>query len=184
MVKKFFAVAVLLAVALTSVPVSLFAQAPPQDGVINGTATGPKGEVLANTRVQLRDVKTKQLVGTTTTNAQGRYEFTNLPASDYVVEVVSPAGAIIGTTAVISLTAGAMIAAGVGVTATAAGAIAAGAAAGAAAAGAGAAGAAAAAGGVGAFFGTTVGIVAAAAAATAGAVVAVQATQNEASPSR
>lgn len=183
--KKLFAAATILALALTSAQVSLFAQATPQNGVINGIAMGPKGEVLANTRVQLRDVKTKQLVGTTTTNAQGRYEFTNLPASDYVVEILDQKGAIIGTTAVVSLTAGAMLAAGVGVTATAAGAIAAGAAAGAAAAGAGAAaGAAAAAGGVGAIFGTTAAIVAGVAAASAAAVVAVQAAQGDASPSR
>jgi hypothetical protein len=176
MAKKLFAVMTILAVVLMSVPVSIFAQVQPRNGVINGTAMGPKGEVLANTRVQLRDMKSKQLVGTTTTNAQGRYEFTNLPPSDYVVEIVDRDGAIIGTTALISLTPAAMTAAGVTVTATAAGAIAAGAA-------AGTAGAAAAAGGAGAFFGTTAGILTAVAIA-GGVTAGVLAAKDDASPSR
>ena len=182
MAKKLFALTTILAVVLMSVPASLYAQVPaqPRNGVINGTAMGPKGEVLANTRVQLRDMKSKQLVGTTTTNAQGRYEFTQLPPSDYVVEIVDRNGAIIGTTALISLTPTAMTAAGITVTATAAGAIAAGAAAGAAA---GTAGAAAAAGGAGAFFGTTAGILTAVAVA-GGVTAGVIAAKDDASPSR
>lgn len=125
----------------------LFAARAPRAGQaqaasVAGTATSAAGQTLANTTVQLRDLDTGQLAGTTTSGTDGKFNFPGLRAGRYAVEVVSAAGAIIGTSSAITVAAGAAIT-GVTVSATAA-AVAAGAAgAGAAAAGAAAAGAAA-----------------------------------------
>jgi hypothetical protein len=124
--------------------------------------------------VQLRNLATGQLAGTTTSSATGAFSFAGLPAGNFAVEVVNVAGQIIGTSASISVVAGATVT-GITVSATAA---VVGAAAGAAAAGAAAAGVGAAAGVSTAVVVTTV----AAAAGVAGAV-AVAASGN-ASPSR
>jgi len=165
MAKKVLAVAMMIALALTMAPVSIFAQA---TGTIAGTARAQGGQPLANSTAQLRNLATKQLVGTTTTNAQGAFSFTGLNPGQYMVEIVNAQGAIIGTTSAITLSAGAMAATGVTVTATAAGA---------------AAGGTAAAGGVGSFFGTTAGIITAVA-VVGGITAAVIVATNNASPSR
>src|ERR1700722_12630700 len=115
-----------------------------QGASLAGTATSNTGQTLANYTVQLRNLATGQLAGTTTSSAAGGFSFAGLPAGNFAVEVVNAAGQIIGTSASIAVTAGATIT-GVAVSATAA-AVAGAAGAGAAAAGAAAAGAGAAAG--------------------------------------
>lgn len=157
-------------VPLAAAPVSRAAdgQAPPGTGVIQGTAQNAGGQTLPNFTVQLRNLQTGQLAGTTTSNVAGSFSFTGLNPANYVVEVVNQAGVVVGTSTSIAVTAGATIT--VTVSATAASAIAGTAAAGAAAAGGAAAGIST------AVIVTTV----AAAAGIAGVVVAV----NNASPSR
>jgi hypothetical protein len=143
-----------------------------QPASLSGTASSSAGQTLANVTVQLRDVATGQLAGTTTSSATGAFSFGGLQAGTYTVEVVGATGQIVGTSAAISVTAGATVT-GVAVSATAA-AVAAG-----AAAGAAVAGGTAAAGGIStAVIVTTV----AAAAGVAGAVAV--ATNGNASPSR
>src|SRR5438067_6979000 len=168
MAKKILAVTMMMAMALMSAPASIVAAQAQAVGTISGTATSQSGQSLANMTAQLRNLATKQLVGTTTTYAQGAFSFTGLNPGQFMVEVVNAQGAIVGTTSAITLSAGAMVATGITVTATAAGAI---------------AGGAAAAGGLGAFFGTTAGIVAGVAVA-GGITAAVIAAQSNASPSR
>jgi carboxypeptidase family protein len=107
-----------------------------QPASLSGTASNSTGQTLANVIVQLRDVVTGQLAGTTTSTATGTFSFAGLQAGTYTVEVVSATGQIVGTSAAISVTAGATVT-GIAVSATAA-TVAGGAAAGAAAAGAGA----------------------------------------------
>jgi hypothetical protein len=123
----------IVALALASsllVSAPLFAARAPQGQAasLSGEAKGPTGETLANSTVQLRNVNTGQLVGTTTSNATGAFTFSGLPAGTYAVEVLNAAGQIVGTSAAVSVTAGAAVT-GVTVGATAAG-VAAGAAAG------------------------------------------------------
>lgn len=143
-----------------------------QPASLSGTASSSAGQTLANVTVQLRDVVTGQLAGTTTSTATGAFSFGGLQAGTYTVEVVGATGQIVGTSAAISVTAGATVT-GVAVSATAA-AVAAG-----AAAGAAVAGGSAAAGGIStAVIVTTV----AAAAGVAGAVAV--ATNGNASPSK
>src|SRR5471030_226039 len=109
-----------------------------------GTASTSTGQTLINVTVQLRDLVTGSLAGTTTSTATGSFTFAGLQAGTYSIEVVSAAGQIVGASAAVSVTAGAAVT-GVAVSASAAavGAAAAGAGAGAAAGGAAAGGAAA-----------------------------------------
>jgi hypothetical protein len=110
------------------------AQAPASS--LAGTATASTGEVLPNVTVQLRNLTTGELSGSTTSNAAGSFAFAGLAAGQYAIELVSATGQIVGASAAIPVAAGATVT-GVTVTATTAFV----ASAGAAAAGAGAAGA-------------------------------------------
>ena len=143
-----------------------------QGASLAGTATSSTGQTVANATVQLRNLATGQLAGTTTSNAAGSFGFAGLQAGNYVVEVVNAAGQIIGTSASISVAAGAVI---TGVTVTASATAVAGA--------AGAAGAAAAAGATAGGISTAVVITSVAVAAGVAGAVAV-ATNGTASPSR
>lgn len=136
-------------------------------GSLSGSASSSGGQVMANTVVQLRNLATGQLAGSTTSNAAGQFSFIGLNPGNYAVEVVNAAGQIVGTSASVAVSAGAAV---TGVSVTASTAVAAAA----AGAGAGAAGTAA-----GASTATIVGA-AAAAAGVAGAAY----TNDVASPSQ
>ena len=171
--------AVIVAVVFAGAP--LFAAGPvrarqAQGASLAGTATSSTGQTLTGYTVQLRNLATGQLSGTTTSSATGAFSFSGLPAGNFAVEVVNAAGQIVGTSSAISVAAGATIT-GVTVSASAA---AVGAAAG------GAAGAAAAAGGAaGAAAGISTAVIITAVAAAAGVVgVVVAVNQSNASPSR
>ena len=183
--KKLVASVLALALTIALAPINLIAAARFQAGSIAGIAT-VDGKPLANVTVRLRNVDSGQLVGNMQSGANGAFNFTGLPAGNYVVETVSASGTMLGTSTRIALAAGAMAATGITVGTSAAALAAAGgvagAAGGAAAGGATAGGAAAAAGG-GAFFTTTAGIVTLAAIGTgigAGIVIA----NDNASPSQ
>jgi hypothetical protein len=132
-------------------------------GTISGSARGASGQAMPNTTVQLRNVQTGQLLGSTTSGAGGEFSFTALGPGTYVVEIVNAVGEVVGTSAAISLTATAT-AATVTVTASAEPLLAAG--------------------GGGSFFTSTLGIVtlAAVGAGVVGAIL--LANQDDASPSR
>lgn len=142
---------------------------------IAGTATSSSGQTLVNAAVQLRNLATGQIVGTTTSTATGGFSFVGVQAGNFAVEVVNAAGQVIGATSSIAVTAGATIT-GVTVSATAA-------VVGAAAGGAAAAGVAAAGAGTAAAATTAAIVTSVAAAAGAAGVVAVS-TNGTASASR
>jgi hypothetical protein len=144
-------------------------------GSIAGTSTTSTGQVVANAAVQLRNLANGQLVGTTTSAANGGFTFAGVQAGQFAVEVVNAAGQIIGTSASISLVAGGTI---TGITVTASAALAG------AAAGGGAAAAGAAAGAGGAAVGASTAVIITGIAAAAGVVGAVAAATSNASPSR
>lgn len=179
MMRQFTAFALAFSMTLSAAP--LFAARAPrgaqaQAATLSGTASSSTGQTLANTTVQLRDLATGQLAGTTTSTPSGAFTFAGIPPGRYAVEVVSAAGVIIGTSASVAVAAGAAIT-GVAVSATAA-------AVGAAAAGAGvAAGAAAAAGGAAAA-GISTAVIVTTVAVGAGIAGAVAVVKNNASPSR
>lgn len=129
----------MLAFAMTLSAAPLFAAPRAAQGTasIAGTASTSGGQTVPNATVQLRNLATGQLSGSTTSSASGAFSFTGLPAGNFAVEVVNAAGQIIGTSSSITVAAGATIT-GVTVSTTAA-LVGAAAGAGAAAAGAGAA---------------------------------------------
>jgi hypothetical protein len=141
-------------------------------GSLSGTASSSSGQMMTNAVVQLRNLATGQLAGSTTSNVAGQFSFIGLNPGNYAVEVVNAAGQIVGTSASVAVNAAAAV---TGVSVTASTAVAAGAA---GAAGAGVAGAAAGAA-TGASTATIVGA-AAAAAGVAGAAF----TNETASPSQ
>src|SRR5687768_4820825 len=119
MLRRLVLSAVIAALAVPSL--SLFAApAPPGQGAtgtISGSAREASGQAMPNTTVRLRDARTGQLAGTTTTAADGQFTFTVLNPGTYVVEIVNGVGDVVGTSAAISLAAGAMTATAVTVTA-------------------------------------------------------------------
>jgi large repetitive protein len=118
--RRIVAVAVCLAVALSSAPAFAAPRAAqPQGASISGLAHDSTGQPLGNTTVRLRNVETGQLAGTTTSGANGAFSFTGLQAGQYLVEVVDAAGQILATSAAISVAAGGAIT-GITVTTTAA----------------------------------------------------------------
>jgi Carboxypeptidase regulatory-like domain len=86
-------------------------------GSLSGTASSSSGQAMANAVVQLRNLSTGQLTGTTTSNALGQFSFVGLNSGNYAVEVVNAAGQIVGTSASVTVSAGAAVT-GVGVTAS------------------------------------------------------------------
>jgi hypothetical protein len=72
---------------------------------------------MSNTVVQLRNLATGQLAGSTTSNVAGQFSFIGLNPGNYAVEVVNAAGQIVGTSASVAVSAGAAVT-GVSVTAS------------------------------------------------------------------
>ena len=93
------------------------------NGLISGT-TSIDGKPLPNVTVRLRDLETGQLAGTTTANATGEFSFSGLTPGNYVIEMISAEGTIIGTSVNIQITTAVMAATNVtvGVSAAALGA--------------------------------------------------------------
>lgn len=139
---------------------------PQGTGSISGTAkTG--NQSLSGVKVQLRNVDTGQLAGSTQSAANGGFTFTGLTPGNFVIEIVDSAGKIIGTSASMAVAAGGVIS-GVTVAASAAGALA----------------GVAAAGGLGAFFSSTGGILLLAGVGSGVTAGVLAAANNNASPSR
>ena len=68
------------------------------------------GKPISNVVVRLRNVDSGQLLGTSAATAAGEFSFTGLVPGNYIVEMVSANGTIIGTSDVIRLTPAVMVA--------------------------------------------------------------------------
>ncbi len=169
--RKTFAVVLMLVVAVAAIPARLLAAVKggardQQSGSLNGVAQGANKATLPNYTVQVRHAGTGQIAATTTSTQTGTFSFAGLQPGNYVVEIVDMAGKVVGLSPSVAVGAGAAVS--VTVTASAAGAI------------AGAAG-----GGFGLLgLGTAASVAVIGAAGAATAIVAVQATNGTASPSR
>jgi hypothetical protein len=91
-------------------------------GQISGFAAMPAKGTVAGATVQLRDLTTKQVIGTATTNASGQFVFVVDHPGTFIVEILNEQGAVVGTTAPIALAPGAMIVSAVAVSPTGGGA--------------------------------------------------------------
>jgi len=116
--------AAIVACALSVSPLLKAAPGAQPTASVAGTARSSAGQPVGNATVQLRNLMTGQLAGTTVSSSAGAFSFMGLPAGRYAVEVVNAAGEVLGTSAALDIAAGAAIS-GVGVAAGARGAAAA-----------------------------------------------------------
>jgi len=126
--KRVLVMALVTAMMVPALPLNAAGPAPSriraqdQTGGIAGNTTSSTGQALPNYTVQLRNLQTGQLVGSTTSNATGSFTFTGLAPTTYVVEVVDSTGAIVGSSSAIPVVAGQTVTITVSATAAAAGA--------------------------------------------------------------
>ena len=104
--RRLLALALVLAIAGLGVPATTFA-ATPQAKVVNpqvaGVARSEAGAPIANTTVRLRNTGNGEVVATSKTGADGGYSFKNVPAGNYVIELVDNNGAVVATSMPVSL---------------------------------------------------------------------------------
>jgi hypothetical protein len=162
--RKFLSTVLVTVTMMTGAPLGVMASQQDLIGV-KGRALNSSQQALPNARVQIRDLKSAQLVNSTTSDATGEFSFDNVKPGDYIVEVVDASGHMLGMSPPFTL--GAARSVTISVVATAPGAVTAG-------------------GGAGfSLFGLgPVSSVAVLGAAGAAAVTAVVATRQNASPSR
>lgn len=135
-------------------------------GCVSGVAADASKNPLANHTVRIRNVANGQITSTTQSAANGGFSFAGVNPGNYVIEIVGPGNVgVIATSSTVTVAAGAT--ATITVTATAL---------------TGLAAASGATGLAGLFTGTSLVVVTAA--GVAGVVIAVEATQDDASPSR
>ncbi len=116
MLQRVLAVVLSLAIVLCASPIALAASVA---GKISGTATLQSGEQLAGQVARLRSLDQGNIAAVTTTTGTGAFSFSDVAAGNYIVELVSD-GAVVGTSAPLTLTSRNMTAANVLVTASAA----------------------------------------------------------------
>ena len=102
MVKRIASLALMLTLG-----VALAAGAAPQaSGKVAGTVRDAQGQALPNAKLQLRNVETGQVVARTRAAATAAYEFSGVPAGNYIVEIVDDSDRVIGLSAAAPLAAG------------------------------------------------------------------------------
>jgi hypothetical protein len=113
-----FVIVLIVALSLPLSPLAVMGVAQTESGSVAGSATSSTGQVLANVTVQLRDLSTGTVSGTTRSSSTGSFSFAAVTPGNYVVEVLNAAGQVVGTSASISVAAGGAVT-GVAVSATA-----------------------------------------------------------------
>lgn len=114
--KRFLALALTFAMVTLGLPLASFAAAPQTTGQVAGTAQTGAGTPIANGTVRLRNTGTGEVAGTSRTAANGAYSFGNVPAGNYVVELVDANGAVTATSMPVTLATGSMAVTGVALT--------------------------------------------------------------------
>jgi len=101
--RKIVSVGLIFVMTLAAASSTLEAQS---GGTMTGVARGNHLQSLASVNVQLRNLDTGAVVGTTMTTEAGTFTFPALPAGKYIAEVVDAAGKVLGVGAPVSLPAG------------------------------------------------------------------------------
>jgi hypothetical protein len=101
--RKIVSVGLIFVMTLAAASSTLVAQS---GGTMTGVARGNHMQSLAGANVQLRNLDTGALTGTTTTTAAGTFTFPALPAGNYIAEVVDAAGKVLGVGAPVAVPAG------------------------------------------------------------------------------
>jgi hypothetical protein len=105
--KRVLVIGVAVAMMVSSWPVSAAGPASRPTGAIRGTAMSVTGQTLAYVTVPVRNLYTGQVAGLTTSDAVGGFNFAGLNPGSYIVEVVNQAGAIVGSSSVVTVNSGA-----------------------------------------------------------------------------
>jgi hypothetical protein len=79
-------------------------------------ARASNGKALAGHTARLRNASTGNAGGSAPISATGEFSFAGVPYGQYLVEIVNPSGAVVGTTSLISVTATTAVVSGVTVT--------------------------------------------------------------------
>ena len=116
---RFLVIVLAAALSLPLSPIGVIG-AQTEAASVAGTATSSTGEVLVNATIQLRDLATGTVSGTTRSSSTGDFSFAAVAPGNYVVEILNAAGQVVGTSASISVAPGAGLT-GVAVSVTAAG---------------------------------------------------------------
>ncbi len=101
--KRSFALALIVALVALGIPAAPLAAAPQVAGTISGFAKEAGGQPAANVVVRLRNVDNNQIAGVMRTEPTGAFMFSNVPAGNYVVEIVDDAGRVLAAGAQITL---------------------------------------------------------------------------------
>ena len=75
-------------------------------GSVSGVAHGADNAPLRNYTVRVRNMANGQIAGTTTSSGGGEFSFASLEAGNYVVEVLDPAGQVVGVSPTVGVTGG------------------------------------------------------------------------------
>lgn len=103
-------VRMVLVVALTAAGIpSGLVTAQPRVSTLKGIAYTADLKPLPSTKVQIRNLQTATVVDSTVTGPAGEYTFENLPPANYVIELVSEDGRIIGMSSPFQLDPGMMV---------------------------------------------------------------------------
>lgn len=100
--RKLLSIALVAAVSGAGVPLSAL-PATYDSIAVSGTAYTAVRQPLSGASVQIRNVNTASLVNSTVTGAGGEFAFKDLPPGTYIVEIVNAKGAVLGTSAPMTL---------------------------------------------------------------------------------
>src|SRR5262245_43420740 len=101
--RKIVSVGLIFVMTLAAASSTIVAQS---EGTVSGVARVNHLQSLASVNVQLRNGSTGAVVCTTSTTEAGVFTFPGLPAANYIAEVVTAAGKVLGVGAPVSLPAG------------------------------------------------------------------------------
>jgi hypothetical protein len=101
-VRRFLALAVVAAVSAAGVP-STARPAVPETSRLVGTAFNTNLQPLPNATVQIRDLQTGAIVGSTISGDRGEFTLIDLAPGSYIIEIVNAAGAVQGMTTPFSI---------------------------------------------------------------------------------
>ncbi len=101
--RRSFASALIVALIALGLPAAPFAAAPQIAGTISGFAREAGGQPAANVVVRLRNVDNGQVLGVMRTEPTGAFIFSNVPAGNYIVEIVDSANRVLAAGAPIAL---------------------------------------------------------------------------------
>jgi hypothetical protein len=102
--RKTVAIGLMIVLTAAGAP-SVFA-AGQSAGSVTGVVRGGQLQPLTGTRIQLRDVKTGNVIAATTATDGGSFSFAGLPPGEYIAEAVDASGKVLGVGAPVSLGAG------------------------------------------------------------------------------